>query len=185
MPGRGAALIITVLAAAGLLALGASLGWEWRESEVINLREAAVKQGNRAGGLLAQIQSLEQRLTKSREALERCRREVVAPSPPPPPPKGEPGPGPGPGPGIESKVLLRGTAQLALGGRVSLTLLEVSPDRKRAELLVRVLGGGEGRTVLSPGQSKTFTVDKERWHLVLKSIHASTANLALVPARRP
>ncbi len=178
MAGRGAAMLITALAAAGLLALGIGLGWEWRQSEVINLREAALRQGNRAGELLAQIQSIEQRLEAKQAELKRCRRGGGPPAPTPPRETE-------PTAGFETKVLLRGNAQLALGGRVSLTLQEVSPGEKQAALLLRVLGGGEGRAVLAPGESKTFTLNGARWYLVLKSVRASSATVALVPARRP
>lgn len=169
-----AAWLITLVAATALLGLGASLGWEWREPEVINLRQAVQRQANRSGSLMAQIQSLENRLGKQKAELASSRAlEDAGRSLHRPPPAGT---------APESRLLHRGKAEMVLDGRVSLSLVEIQ-GRDQVAIRVRVMGGKSGLTVLTPGQDKSFVVDGRLWRLLLKSIHASSARVQVSRAR--
>ncbi len=167
--GKGLAWAVTLVAAAALLGLGWLLGRDSRAPELAQARKQAADQAQRAGRLLAENRSLERRLADLSQRLEQYRRPGRIP---PPPAKKEK---------TTSRVLTRGKAALELGGRLVITLEDISFKPRRAALKVKVLGGKSGRAVLAVGSEVRFRVDGRVYALILKQIFTSSVSYVIVP----
>ena len=161
------AWVLTLVAAAGLLALGYWLGREVEDPRLAQLGEQLAAQTTRAERLAAQNQSLEQRLAR----LE-AERVAPAEAPPKDKPAGEAE--------VSSHTLTRGRAVVLLGGKLVVSLLEVGGKPRQAAFNVKVLGGQEGTAVLKPGSSVGIKVDGAVYYLVLKAVHTSSVSFSLV-----
>ncbi len=166
---KGAAWAVTLVAAAALAGLGWLLGRDSQAPELARARKQALDQAQRAGRLLAENRSLEQRLADLDRRLGQCRRQGRVPAPTAKKEK------------ATSRVLMRGKAALELGGRLVITLEDISFKPRRAALKVKVLGGKGGRAILAVGSEVRFRVDGRLYALVLKQIFTSSVSYVIVP----
>lgn len=163
MDGRLKYFLLTLAMAAVLFGLGYQTGREALSPRLSEQQRLTALEASRANRLAAENRALEARLAQ----LERDKEAL-----PPQPPKAK-------APRGQSGVLLRGRAVKALGGRLYITLEQVSPKPRRAALKVKVLGKPEGRVVLAPGSSVGIRLDGEIYDLVIKSVQASSASFVL------
>jgi len=167
--GKGAAWAVTLVAAAALLGLGWWLGRDSLAPGLEQAQQEAARQADRANRLLADNRSLERRLGALSRRLDQCRRQSPAPAPP----AGEKT--------TTSRILTRGKAALELGGRLVITLEDISFKPRRAVLKVKVLGGKSGRVVLPVGSEVRFRVKGRIYALVLKQIFTSSVSYVIIP----
>lgn len=166
------ALVVALVAAAGLLWLGWDLGRRWERPRLEKAQRDALAQADRAGRLAAQLQSLEARLARLQGELAACRGREGEARPP------RPG-------GGERRMVVRGQAVTFLGGRLVVALEELGGSPRRAVLALQVPGGRRGRAVLRPGGSVELRLEGRRWRLKLLRMHTNSVSLGLEPLTRP
>lgn len=160
--------IITLTAAAGLLAVGYLVAHERLRPKLYAARKQAAEQASRANRLAAENRMLESRLTRRLSQV-------------PPPSTGAAVQGKeAQKPVVQSRVLRKGRAVLVLDGRVSLSLESLSPKNRKAAIRVQVLGGKEGTAVLGLGGSVGIKLDGAVHYLVVKAVHSSSVVFSLV-----
>lgn len=169
MQRRSAQWFVTLVLAASLTGLGYELARHELLPELDDAQRQAAAEASRANRLLAENQRLERRLS---EAESRLVSQGGAPAGPA---------GPAEAPGAVSRVLHRDEAALVLGGRLVLTLEDVSADRSQAAIKVKVLGGQEGGVRLKTGGDVKLRLDGRVYHLVLKKILGNSVVVTVLP----
>ncbi|MFH1034276.1 MAG: hypothetical protein V1806_07185 [Pseudomonadota bacterium] len=169
--------LLTVAVAVALLGLGYELALHNLEPQLLEARTQLAAETSRANRLAADNQRLESRL-----ALAQAENEAQAGRRPAPPPRPEERPAPdGQLEAGSSRLLHRGEAVEAAGGRLVLVLEGFSPDRRQARLLVREPGGQEQGVSLGPGGEVAIRLEGGAYRLMLKKILANSVVYALRP----